>query len=1150
MAEPPLHVVVRSLRRLAGTPPAAEAGDQELLKRFTDHHDPAALEALVRRHGPMVRDVCRRLLGQAADVDDACQAVLLVLVRQARSIRRQRSLAGWLYGVAYRVAQRARREAVRRRQRERRPPPAAVPDPGAEAAWRELCAALDAELYRLPEVLREPLVLCYLEGRTRDEAAKQLDCSLRTLDRRLGQGRERLRVRLGRRGVTLSAALLATALSQQAAAAVLSTELLAAVTKAEGLIAGSTATAAGETLARPAALAKAVLKGMAVARLQMAAALVQTIGLAAGTALLAHQAVAGRGQQAPPPSEQAPAAKAGAGQHPQGPAATRLDRYGDPLPDGTVARMGTLRFRCGEEVWSVAFSPDGKVVASGSRDGTLRLWDPATGKELKRCPREEDDEYSFDHAWVHAVAFSPDGKTVATGNSDTTIRLWDVATGRQLWRVRVPDAWAVECVAFSPDGKALASGDRVGHSVRLWAASTGEEIGRLGGHQKWIHAVAFSPDGRVVAAGGKDNAIRIWEVASGKQIHRLNAGEGRWVWSVAFSPDGKTLVSAGRDKDVQLWDVSTGRLVRQWPAAKHVIRGVAFSPDGHCLAVAGLDPGLAVWDAATGKALREYAGSHAYESANCVAFSPDGRTLVSGSSAGSIQLWDRETGREICPLAEPQGAPAQFVFSRDGRALVSVSSAGLVRRWEVATGREISRFASDAGTTVDPWVWVSSLVLCPDGKTLVAGKSDGAVGFWDLATGKQLRQVGGELAKALRESQDRVQLAVLAPDGQTLACASLQARLYLLDLVTDKLLYPHGPITDQMAQALAFSPDGKLLALYANAGDGPLIQLWEVTTGKELRRLPSPKQGVQSLAFSADGKLLASGGWLDRSVHLWEVATGRPLQQFDWQPTLHPPPRMQVSFDGALALAFSPDNRVLAVSYSDREIRLWELASGRERRRLKGHQGMAWTLAFSADGAVLASGDKATIVAWDVYGAGTAGRPGAAEPALAELEDWWADLARGDAARADRAMRSLPAVLRQTVSLLRARLRPSRAPEERIAQLIADLDSEQFEVRKNAVVGLEKLGGLARPALRRALAGEPPLEVRRQIEQLLQKERMTLPPGDGLREVRAAEVLERLGSTEARQLLQSLAKGAPEARLTREAKASLERLARQGTSSR
>src|SRR5438105_7230457 len=236
MPDQPMQTLVRHIRRMAGDEQDSEQSDRVLLAKFIAQRDENAFAALVQKHGPMVRGVCQRLLGQSPDVDDAFQATFLILVRKASAIRKADSLASWLYGVAYRIARGLRNRIARRELLERQPLPRSVDDPGMQAAWRELCMLLDEEVQRLADKYRAPLVLCYLEGQTRDQAARQLGCSLRTLDRRLTEGRERLRTRLARRGLTLSAGLLAVAMGEHMATAAVPSGLVDGTLQAAMLI--------------------------------------------------------------------------------------------------------------------------------------------------------------------------------------------------------------------------------------------------------------------------------------------------------------------------------------------------------------------------------------------------------------------------------------------------------------------------------------------------------------------------------------------------------------------------------------------------------------------------------------------------------------------------------------------------------------------------------------------------------------------------------------------------------------------------------------------------------------------------------------------------------------------------------------------------
>ncbi len=605
-----------------------EPTDGELLERFVKAREETAFTELVRRHGAMVHGVCRRVLDHAEDVEDAFQATFMVLVRKASSIRKRDSAASWLYGVALRVARRARAALTRRRDHERRAAQQREIVTDVRADWGDVRPMLDDAVDRLPEKYRALVVLCYLEGKTYDEAAGLLGMAKGTISTRLTQARTLMRRHLRRRGLVLSVAVLGTFLEENAAPAAVPPRLPGRALEAARAAAGM----GGAVSPQVVSLAKGTLRQLGT--IKPFAVAVLALLLAAGAIGLFAWGSRSKGTGS-------------------------ID----------AKQNWEARYKLGDHsmlAWGLTFSPDGQTLVTQAGDGNVRLWDVATGHPNGLLRGNGNSMTRF-------LGFAFDGRTAATGGQEVT--LWELGTNRELARF----SGSAKGV-FTPDRKSLASIDPQGEVHWIDVAGRKEQFapGWLPGQ---AISLAFSQDGGLFALGTRDGSISLREAPTLQERRRL-PGIGVPVLDLVFSPDGAALAGiigpeqpnnlASGQGEVRVWPVAGGE-ARRLNAAN--IGSIGYSPDGKYLATRSANGAIDLWDPATGTHLRRLTGLLVNAGMTRIVFSPDGKSIVTPGPGRDVQLRDPATGQVRATLKGHTQQLFDAAFSPDGKLLVTGSIA-------------------------------------------------------------------------------------------------------------------------------------------------------------------------------------------------------------------------------------------------------------------------------------------------------------------------------------------------------------------------------------------------------------------------------------------------------------------------------------------
>jgi RNA polymerase sigma factor (sigma-70 family) len=1091
--------------------------DGELLTCFVSSKDDNALAALVRRHAQMVWGVCRRLLNHH-DAEDAFQATFLVLVRKAADVPRQ-AVANWLYGVARQTAVRLRAMAAKQGLRERQVvnmPEPTVPEVPDAALQR----VVDEELSRLPDHYRSVVVLCDLEDMTRKEAAQQLGIPEGSVASRLARARTLLKKRLQKRGVVLSGGSVAVVLSAGSVSTSAPPDLVAFTIKAASLLAAGRA--AGLASAKVAALAQEVVDTMTVNKFKIA---MGVVAAALAVTTLTYSMMVG-GQ----PSR--------GGDDKTRPEPPRVDNHGDPLPEGAIARFGTVQFRRpGGFARASAIGPDGKSFLDLDDSLLLRTYDLASGRVLKTTQLSGERPQQ--------LQISQNGRVVIgqINYGQSFCCAWDAESGRVIGRWSPPQNFWANQETISADGKivAIIAQGPGPTKVVLWEPKSGVErmIAR-----STDFPVRFSQDGkRIFTTDG--SSYFAFDTATGKELWSYKGATQR---SDSYpSQDGKSLLiwqMLGNPSTLVRLDAVTGKPISgdRWP----ILKGnetFAFLPDGRILIFGSYPRGVRVWDPVLGKEMLPI------PELGWLAISPDGKSAVGTyEGAGEIQRWDLTTGKPMWPDRRDLGHTAgvsRLAFDPTGRRLATVGDDNTVRIWDVANRKLVL-----TAPLVDHNFNVLSFT--PDSRHIFVGSRMNLFQF-DAISGKKVLRLPVPAARSwgdLRGNLDSCRVTsngsevlgiVAAPmfnngfiqNGNSLA-------VFGYELQSGKLQFIREVSAD--GYHAGQSPDASLIAFQ----DG---RIQDTRSGREmgaLALLSADQYGHwtrPSFTFSRDNRMVAAGvthlqqtsnrfETIFKGVQTWDVVTGQALAHIG---------------SGELGcIAVSPDGRILATANCDSLCgwdvitgeQLWKYSLGRMSRSVYTFSFTGY-IEFSPDGRSIATAmPDSTVLLWEVP---TPRRKPAPLATTAEKDAAWDALISGEATKSVASALALVDAGADAVALLRNRLKPVKPiPEEKLRRYIADLGDPAFARREAAAKELARLGEQCEPALRAALMATSSAEQRSRIEKLLAAPFVALP--ETVRFLRAVQVLELIRSPAAQALLEDLATGDPAAPETKAATAALARL--------
>ncbi|MBV6622637.1 MAG: NACHT domain-containing protein [Rivularia sp. (in: Bacteria)] len=567
-------------------------------------------------------------------------------------------------------------------------------------------------------------------------------------------------------------------------------------------------------------------------------------------------------------------------------------------PDGILATSdnnGVINLwdKSGKEIYNlkghgrgadcIAFSPDGQIFASGSRDDTIRLWNFKTGECIKVI-------YKAHEEWVKSLAFSPDGRFIASGSHDRTVKLWNVCTYECL-QVFQGHNDRVRSVAFSADGETLISGS-YDKTIRQWNIHSGECVKIFHGHTGKVTSVASHPQNSIFISGSHDQTIKVWDADIGECLKTLS-GHTNIVSTIAFSHDGNTIISGSHDETTKLWDLNTGKCLKTFLGDGSRILSVKFNPNSQTIATGSAKQAVRILDVVTGECHRTLQGQSYW--IRSIVFSHDSKTIWSGSNDEVIRQWDISTGKCFKTLEGHTGSVSCIVLNTDGSLLASSSDDKTIKIWDLNENQCIQ-------TLQGHFNWVNSVAFSPNSQIIASGSHDKTIRLWDINTGDCLKVLSGHLST--------VRSVNFSPDGQILATASDDKTIRLWDIITGECLQVFQGHTDWV-QSVAFSSTTTLVSPSTDC----TVKIWDISNSECLKTLHGHEYAVFAVAVSPNSQTIVSAS-RDQKLRVWDASSGECLRV------------LQGHTNSVLSVAFNSDGSLLASSSGDDSIRIWDFKTG------------------------------------------------------------------------------------------------------------------------------------------------------------------------------------------------------------------------------